>query len=111
MPATPSGEAVELNITKVSSNLFSWTIPCFAVMSLGFLKVIAEFNGREINALVKSGTEISVGKVRCTSHCVITIDDTQYMVLSEFVSIAIPEQKINDGAVPMPSGDRPPSRG
>ena len=57
---------MELNVTEVSRNPFRWTIPCFPVMSLEFLKVIAKYNGREINALVKSGTEISVGKVTST---------------------------------------------
>ena len=53
-------------------------------MSLDFIKVTAEVNGREINALIKKETEILPGNMTCTSHCDINIGDISYTVLWEF---------------------------
>jgi hypothetical protein len=86
LDAHSSGQdtVLELTITKIGKNPFSWTIPSFPVMSLNFIKVTAEVNGREINALIKKETEISPGNVTCTSHCDINIGDISYTVLWEF---------------------------
>ena len=77
---------LDLHITRIETNSFSWTIPCFPVMTVDFVKVAAEVKGRAISALVRNDTAISVGNVRCTSHCNTTIKNEVFTVLWEFAS-------------------------
>lgn len=75
---------IDLVITAISNSWFPWTIPGFPLITLEFVKLTVNMNGKEMDALVKRGTTVALGNFRCTKHCYITIENISFIVLWEF---------------------------
>lgn len=76
---------IDLVIITINESWFSWTIPCFPLITLEFVKVKVKVIGKEMDALIKRGTTASLGNVRCTKHWNISIENISFIVLWEFV--------------------------
>ena len=78
---------------KISSDWFSWTIPCFPVLSLEFQYVNAHINGTHQQILISRDSE-SVScpvDVCCSSHCEIVVGGEKIQVFWKW-------SKQNDGS-------------
>lgn len=82
-----AGEIVG-TITSIADSWLSWTIPTFPVMSIEFKQINVVLDSRNADALIRRSTDISPGKFKCTSHCKITTDGIEHIVLWEITTVS-----------------------
>ena len=86
LSAQTRSKSIKFLITSVGDEL-EWTVPCFPVLSIHFVKLSIEIDGKTLNGLVNQDdfNILHCQKLpcegTCCSHCQISIDGAEYTVL------------------------------
>jgi hypothetical protein len=103
-PEVPK-KGIALTIVDVDTSWFTWTIPCFPVMSVDFVRVKASTNDTHVDCLIKKDANIHIGELCCTSYCTISIEKKEYTVLWEFTQPEVGRAQVIHNSINIESDD------
>ena len=89
----------------VDTSWFTWTIPCFPVMSVDFVRAKASINDTHMDCLIKKDANIHLGELCCTSYCTISIEKKEYTVLWEFTQPEVGRAQVLHNSINIESDD------
>ena len=89
---------INAHFEKISSDWFSWIIPCFPVLSLEFQYVDAHINGTHQQILISrdSGSVSCPVDVCCTSYCEIVVGGKKIQVFWKWSKVDDGSTSVND---------------